>query len=254
MWKGSIGFGMVNIPVKMYLATEESSISFSQLDKRDLGKVRYKKVNENTGKEIDQKDIVKGYEIDGQYVIVEDSDLDKAMPEKLDYLEILQFTKEEEINALYFEKGYYLEPEKMGAKAYALLRDSLILEGKVGLGLLVFHSKEWLCLLKPLNKLLVLHKLRFSDEIRTPAGLVIPEVSLNKEELKMASMLIAQLTKPFKPQEYTDTYAERLRAILEAKAKGKPAAKGMKVVHRATTEDLMDKLKASLKRSSKKAS
>jgi DNA end-binding protein Ku len=254
MWKGSIGFGLVNIPVRLYVATEETNIAFVQLDKKEHGRVRYKKVSEATGRELQQQDIVRGYEIEGKYVIVEDSDLEKAMPEKIDHLEILQFVNEKEIDAVYYEKPYYLEPEKQGGKAYALLRDALILEEKVGLGLLVYHNKEWLCLLKAMRKVLVMHRLRFSDEIRSEKGLAIPDVNINKEELKMASLLISQLTKPFKSEEFTDTYSQKLMAIIEAKAKGKPAARGMKVVHKATTEDLMDKLKASLKRPSKKAS
>jgi DNA end-binding protein Ku len=253
MWKGSIGFGLVNIPVHMYTATEESNISFSQYDKKDHAKVRYKKVNENTGKELSQEDIVRGYDLHGNIVIVEESDFAKAMPEKLDHLEILQFVDEKEIDAVYYEKPYYLEPDKVGLKAYALLRDALTIEGKVGLGLLVYHNKEWLCLIKTMRKVLVMHRLRFSDEIRSEKGLQIPDIEVKKDELKMASMLVAQLTKPFKPEEYKDTYSEKLMGVIEAKAKGK-APKTMKVVHNATTTDLMDKLKASLKSKTKKAS
>jgi len=137
-----------------------------------------------------------------------------------------------------------------------LLRDALLLEGKVGLGLLVYHNKEWLCLIKPMRKVLVMHKLRFSDEIRSEAGLVIPDADVKKEELKMASMLIGQLTKKFNAHEFRDTYSEKLMAIIEAKARGKAIGKTMKVVHNATTSDLMAKLKESLntKRPSKKAS
>lgn len=255
MWKGSLGFGLVNIPVKMYVATEESDISFMQLDKKDHARVRYKKINENTGKELQQMDIVRGYEINGQVVIVEDTDLEKAMPEKIDHLEILQFVDEKEIDAVYYEKPYYLEPEKQGIKAYVLLRDALLLESKVGLGLLVYHNKEWLCLVKAMRKVLVMHRLRFSDEIRSEKGLDIPDTDIKKEELKMASLLINQLTRPFKPDDYRDTYSEKLMAVIEAKSKGK-ASKTLKVVHNATTTDLMAKLKESLttKRSSKKAS
>lgn len=256
MWKGSIGFGLVNIPVRMYVATEESSISFFQLDKKTHGRVRYKKVSEETGKELQQEDIVKGYEFEGRMLVIDESDLAKAMPEKIDHLEILQFVNEKEIDAVYYEKPYYLEPEKQGGKAYALLRDALLLEGKVGLGLLVYHNKEWLCLIKAMRKVLVMHRLRFSDEIRSEKGLQIPDVEIKKDELKMASMLVAQLTKPFNAEDYKDTYSEKLMAVIEAKARGKAPGKTMKVVHNATTTDLMEKLKASLstKRSSKKAS
>ena len=256
MWKGSIGFGLVNIPVRMYVATDESSIPFVQLDKKTHSRVRYKKVNEATGKELFQEDIVRAYQIGDDYVIVDDADFEKAAPEKIDHLEITQFINEKEIDAVYYEKPYYLEPDKMGTKAYVLLRDALQKEGKAALGPLVYHNKEWICLIKPLRKVLVMHRLRFSDEIRSEAGVVVPDTPVKADELKMASMLIAQLTKPFKPEDYRDTYSEKLLKVIEAKAKGKVASRPLKVAHNATTSDLMEKLKASLnvKHTTKKAS
>jgi DNA end-binding protein Ku len=256
MWKGSLGFGLVNIPVRLYVATEESSISFVQLDKKTNGRVKYKKVSEVSNKELQQEDIARAYEMPGgNYVIIDDSDLAKAAPEKVDHLEITQFISEKEIDAMYYEKPYYLEPDKVGAKAYAVLRDALKKEGKAGLGTLVFHNKEWVCLIKATRKVLVMHRLRFSDEIRTETSLVIPDIEVKTEELKMASMLIDQLTKPFKSENFRDTYSEKLMKIIEDKARGKSTGRTLKVVHTATTVDLMEKLKASLKRtSSKKAS
>lgn len=256
MWTGSIGFGLVNIPVRMYVATEESNISFVQLDKKTHSRVKYKKVSELSGKELNQEDIAKAYQIGEDYVIVDDADFEKAAPEKIDHLEISQFINEKEIDAVYYEKSYYLEPDKMGAKAYVLLRDALKKEGKAALGPLVYHNKEWVCLIKVLRNVLVLHRLRFSDEIRSEAGLTIPDIAVKADELKMASMLIAQLTRPFKPEDYRDTYSEKLLKVIEAKARGKATGKPLKVVHNATTSDLMDKLKASLKTKSatKKAS
>ncbi|THU41088.1 Ku protein [Niastella caeni] len=254
MWNGSLGFGLVNIPVRMYLATEESRISFVQLDKKDHARVRYKKVNEVTGKELQQEDIVRGYPMNNTYVIVDDADLQKAAPEKVDHIDIVQFVNENEINALYYENHYFLEPDKVGAKAYILIRDALTLEGKAAIGRLVFHGKEWLCLIKPLRKVLALHKLRFSDEIRSEAGLVIPDAAIKNDELKMASLLIAQLSRPFKAEEYTDTYSAKVLEVIEAKARGKSKGKQLKIVHTATTDDLMEKLKASLHVKRKKAS
>jgi DNA end-binding protein Ku len=253
--KGSIGFGLVNIPVRLYNATDESTISFVQLDKKTHGRVKYKKVSEVSGKELFTEDIAKAYAMSaGDYVIIDDNDLQSAAPEKVDHLEIVQFVNEKEIDALYFEKPYYLEPDKVGAKAYALLRDALTKETKVGLGQLVYHNKEWFCLVRPMRKVLVMHRLRFSDEIRSEQSLVIPETDVKTEELKMASLLIAQLTKHFKPDDWEDTYSEKLMKVIEAKAKGKTTGKKMKEVHNATTADLMEKLKESLKRTNKKAS
>ena len=255
IWTGSIGFGLVNIPVKLYSATEESNLPFFTLDKNNHARIRYKKVNEVTGKEVAAEDIVKGYKIGKDVVIVEEEDFEKATPEKLDHLEIVQFISEKEIDAVYFEKPYYLEPDKTGAKAYALLRDALKKEGKAAIGPLVYHKREWVCLIKPLDNLLVMHRLRFAEEIRNAEGIVIPQQQIKPEELKMAASLINQLTKPFKPEQFKDEFSEKLLKLIELKAKGKVADyKPLKVVHTNTTEDLMQKLKASLKTQAKKAS
>lgn len=255
IWTGAISFGLVNIPVRLYGATDESTLAFVSLDKHNHGRIRYKKINETTGKEVNHADIVKGYKVGAGFVIVEEEDFKKATPEKQDHLAIVQFISESEIDARYFEKPYYLEPDKGGAKAYALLRDALKKEKKAALGPMVFHKKEWICLLKPLDDMLVMHRLRFAEEIRGADGLAIPKADIKADELKMASMLINQLTKPFKPEEFKDEFSEQLLKIIEAKAKGKGAAvKQMKVVHSTAAEDLMQKLKESLKEPRKKAS
>ena len=255
IWKGSIGFGLVNIPVRMYSATDESTMAFVQLDKNNHARIRYKKINEATGKEIKEGDIVKGYKWGSEFVIMDDEDFKKATPEKQDHLEIVQFINEKEIDAVYFEKPYYLEPEKTGARAYALLRDALKKEKKGALGPLVYHKKEWICLVKPLEDILVLHRLRFAEEIRERSGLTVPKSDVKAEELKMASLLINQLTKPFDPGQFKDEFSEKLLKVIEAKAKGKTTTvKPLKVAYSSTTEDLMQKLKESLKPQSKKAS
>lgn len=255
LWKGSIGFGLVNIPVGLYSATEESNLSFFTLDKKNKAPIRYKKVNDATGAEVKQADIVKGYKLGQNTVIMEEEDFQKAMPEKTDHIEILQFVVEKEIDTLYYEKPYYIAPLKGGEKAYSLLREALKKEGKAALGTFVFHKREWVCLLKPLSEALVLHQLRFSEEIRSTKGLELPEIKPKPEEIKMAASLISQLTKPFKPEQFKDAYAEKLLKVIEGKAKGKTTKfKPMKVVHTTDTEDLMEKLKASLKTTTKKAS
>jgi DNA end-binding protein Ku len=255
IWTGSIGFGLVNIPVRMYSATEESTIPFVTLDKSNHSRIKYKKVNESTGKDVKESDIIKGYKMGEGYVVLEEDDFKKATPEKYDHLEIVQFVNEKEIDAVYFEKPYYLEPEKSGARAYALLRDALKKESKAALGPLVYHKREWVCLIKPMDELLVLHRLRFAQEIRNAKELMTPQQAIKAEELKMAASLINQLTKPFKPEQFKDEFSEKLMKIIEAKSKGKTTTfKPMKVVHNTGTEDLMQKLKASLKTSTKKAS
>lgn len=255
IWKGSIGFGLVNIPVRMYSATEESTLSFDLLDKTTKSRIRYKKVNETTGTEVTANDIVKGYKVESGYVIMEDADFEKAAPEKIDHIEITEFVLEKEIDSIYFEKPYYLEPDKIGSRSYALLREALKKEGKAAVGRMVYRNKEWICLIKTMDKVLVLNRLRFAEEIRSVNGLTIPETAIKAEELKMASALIQQLTKPFKPERFKDEYTEKLLKLIEAKSKGKSSTyKSLKVVHTNTTEDLMQKLKASLKTTNKKAS
>lgn len=254
VWTGSIGFGLVNIPVKMYAATEESNIPFVSLDKNNNARINYKKVNQTTGEEVKYADIVKGFKVGDDYVIIDDEDFKKASPEKLDHLEILQFIFEKEIDARYFEKPYYLQPDKTGAKPYALLRDTLQKEGKAALGPLVYHKKEWICLIKPLNDHLVLHRLRFAQEIRSTDTITVPKIDIKSEELKMATMLVSQLTKPFQPEQFKDEFSEKLMKVINDKSKGKATTvKHMKVVS-SKTVDLMEVLKASLKTPAKKAS
>ena len=255
IWKGTIGFGLVSIPVRLHAATEESTIPFVSIDKSNNARIKYKKVNADTGEEVKMQNLVKGYEIGKEMIIVDNSDFDKATPEKIDHLEIVQFIYEKEIDAVYFEKPYYLEPEKQGMKAYALLRDALKKGGKAALGPLVYHKREWICLVKPLGDFLVLHRLRFAQEIRGTEGLVVPKEAIKADELKMATMLVDQLTQPFKPELFKDEFSEKLLKVIEAKAKGKPAkVKQMSSVPSSNTIDLMAQLKASLKTPAKKAS
>lgn len=253
IWKGSIGFGLVNIPVKMYTASAESTLAFFTIDKSNHARIKYKKINEVTGKDVKEADIVKGYNVGNEMVLLEEADFEKAIPEKIDHLEIVQFVNDKEIEAIYFEKPYYLEPDKSGVRAYALLRDALKKEGKSALGPLVYHKREWICLIKPMNDILVLHRLRFAQEIKATEGLIVPKTTIKNDELKMAISLIGQLTKPFNPDAFKDEFSEKMLKVIESKAKGKTVKyKPMKVVHNTSTEDLMAKLKASLK--TKKAS
>jgi DNA end-binding protein Ku len=224
------------------------------MDKKTKSRIRYRKVSESSGKEVSNEDILKAYDVGGQMITVDEEDFEKALPSKKDHIDIVQFVKEAEIDALYYEKPYYLAPEKGGDRAYVLLREALKKEGKGALGLFVFHKREWVCLLKPKDDFLVMHRLRFAEEIRDTRGLTVPDVKVKADEVKMATSLIGQLSKPFDPEKFKDEYAAKLLKVIEAKAKGKsPSFKPMKVVHTTNTEDLMAKLKASLK-PAKKAS
>ncbi len=246
IWSGAIGFGLVNIPVKLFSAIEESELSLDMLDKKDLSNIKYQRINERTGKEVPYENIVKGFKIEGKYVVLGDDDFQKAMPEKTKLVEISSFAMEKDIDSMLYEKPYFLEPDKAGTRAYGLLMESLRKSGKVGLGSFVLRNKESLCLIKPVGKVLVLQKIRFAEEIRKSNDLNIPKEAPKPAELKMALTLIDQLTKPFDISEYKDTYTEKLMKVIDAKAKGKKLAKPeMKIVHSAA-EDLMDQLKASL--------
>ena len=252
VWKGSIGFGLVNIPVNMYAATDESTPAFVSIDRSNNARIRYKKVNAVTGKEVKEEDLVKGYPMGEGFVLLDEEDFKKAAPEKADHLEITEFVSEKDIDAIYYEKPYFLEPDKGGTRAYALLREVLRKEGKVALGTLVYHKKGWICLIKPMKGMLVLHRLRFAEEIREGAELKLPRMDLKTDELKMASMLIKELTKPFKPEQFCDEYSDKLMKVIEAKSKGKSKTfKPLKVVHSNPTEDMMQRLKKSLKKTKK---
>src|SRR5436190_2616265 len=219
IWTGSVSFGLVNIPVKLYSATESSSISLDMLDKKDHSNIKFKRVNEKTGKEVAWEDIVKGYKIDNRYVVLTDEDFKKASPEKTKTIDIVEFVEAEEVPPIHFESAYYLEPEKSGGKAYVLLRDSLVKSKKAALGSFVLRNKESLCLLAASEKILVLHKIRYAQEIRSTEDIKVPESKVSTAEVQMAIKLIDQLSGEFDVSKYKDTYSETLMKFIEAKAK-----------------------------------
>jgi DNA end-binding protein Ku len=255
IWTGAIGFGLVNIPVKLYSAVQGSELDLDMLDKKDHSNIRFKRVNENTGKEVAWENIVRGFKIDEKYVILGDEDFKKASPEKSKIIEIAEFVNEADIDSIYYEMPYYLEPEKSGGKAYALLRDALKKTKKAALGNFVLRTKENLCIIKAMEDVLVVNKIRFKQEIRSTSDLNIPTSEPKAAEMKMAIELINQLTGEFDISKYKDTYSDELMKLIKAKAKGKKApVTHLKVVH-STTKDLMSQLKASLQKGShKKAS
>lgn len=254
IWTGSLGFGLVNIPVKLYSAVEDSTLDLDMLDKKDHSHIKFMRVNEKTGKEVKWENIVKGYDLDGKYVILSDEDFQKASPEKTKHIEILQFVNQVEVDSMYYESPYYLAPEKTGVKAYALLRDALQKSGRAGLGTYVLRNKENIGLIKVSGDALVLNKMRFGEEIRSTEELKLPEANPKAAELKMAMALIDQLTDKFDMSKYHDTYSDELMKLIKAKAKGKVISPApLKVVH-SKSKDLMSQLKASLEGGKKKAS
>jgi DNA end-binding protein Ku len=247
IWTGAIGFGLVNIPIKMYSAVQDSELDLDMLDKKDSSNIRFKRVNETTGKEVAWENIVKGYKLDDKYVVLTDEDFVKASPEKSKIIGINEFVNEHEIDGIYYETPYYLEPDKSGGSAYVLLRDALHKTGKVGFGSFVMRNKEGLCLIKPMEDILVLNRIRWAQEIRPTDELKVPGANPKPAEMKMAVQLIEQLTGPFDIAKYKDTYSDELMKIIRAKARGGKAAKPtLRVVHSTKSKDLLSQLKASL--------
>lgn len=254
IWTGAIGFGLVNIPVKLYSATESSTLDLDMLDKKDHANIHFKRVNEKTGKEVKWENIVKGYKLpNDSYVVLDDKDFEKASAKKTRSIDISGFVKAEEIESMYYESPYYLEPDKSGVRAYALLREALLKTGKVGIANFVLRQKEVLAILRANEKVIVLNRIRFEEEIRDPAELALPPKSAVKApELKMAITLIDQLTEKFDISKYKDTYSSELLKVIKAKAKGiKTKEPALKVVH-SKSKDIMSQLRESLNSSTKK--
>lgn len=250
IWKGSISFGLVNIPVKLYSATQTSTLNLDMVDRRDMGKIRYRRINELTGKEITAENIGKAYKYNGEYILLEDEDFEAAAPEKSKIISLNHFVKEEEIDTIYYENSYYTEPEKSGEKAYALLREALNKSGKVGIGQFVLRTAETLAVLKPMNELLVLSRIRFAEEIRSAEEIKVPAKTIVKaEETKMALALINQYTDSFDISKFRNEYSAALMKVIEERASGKKGkVRKLRITH-TTTDNLMEQLKASLARS-----
>jgi len=254
IWSGAIGFGLVNIPVKLFSAIQGSQLDLDMLDKKDHANIKYQRVNANTGKEVAWENIVKGYKVDDHYVVLTDEDFEKASPEKNKMITIEEFVEEKEIDSIYFETPYYLQPEKSGVKAYALLRDALEKTEKVGLGTFVLRNRESLVLVKPYKDILILNKIRFDQEIRDPDEIKVSSGGNKPAEMKMAMQLIEQLSSDFNIAKYKDTYTDKLMKLIKAKSKGKKITPSpLRVVH-SRSRDLMSQLKASLGSSKRKAS
>jgi DNA end-binding protein Ku len=253
IWKGAISFGLVNIPVKLYSATQQSTLDLDMVDSRDKSHIRFQRVNEDTGKEVQWADIAKAYKVDETYVMLDDADFQAAAPEKNKIISIVRFVEESEIDTIYFENSYFVEPEKSGVHAYALMREALERSGKVGVTQFVMRTAEMLAVLKPWGDVLVLSKIRFQEEIRETDDLDLPSRSKVKPaELKMALALIDQFTSAFNPEEFKDEYKVALLKVIHEKAKGKKKAVSKIKVVRDKSESLMEQLQASLKVTSKK--
>ncbi|GAA4131420.1 Ku protein [Sphingobacterium kyonggiense] len=247
IWTGAIGFGLVNIPIKIYSATQSSSLDFDMLDRKDHANIKYKRVNENTGKEVEWDNIVKGFMLKDKYIVLEDADFEEAMPEKTKMISLQSFVKLEEIDSIYFDTPYYLEPQKSGEKAYQLLLKALQKSKTAGLGTFVMRNVENLAIIKASDQVLILNKLRFDEEIRNPDELKIPSsAKISKAEMDMALQLIKMNSNEFNISRFKNEYSKELLKIINQKSKGKRATIRKINVENTKATDLLEKLKASL--------
>jgi DNA end-binding protein Ku len=248
IWKGSIGFGLVSIPVKLFSAVQTSSLDFDMLDSRDHSRIRYQRVNEHTKKEVPFDKIVKGYKIDDEYVIMDDHDFEDAAPEKSKVITIESFVDVDEVNPMFYETSYYTEPDTKNNKAYGLLLQALIKSKKAGLARFVLRSTESLCIVHPVNNVLVVTRIRFAQQIRDTEDLEIAkDMDISKRELDMGLALIDQYSEKFDVSKFKDEYNDSLLKIIEAKSKGKRATVKKLKPHKTSGTDLYDQLMESLK-------
>jgi len=251
IWKGSISFGLVNIPIALYPATRREEFKFRLLRKSDLSPVSYKRVAEKDGREVPWDQIVKGYEYEkGKYVVLKDEDFERVDLEATQTVDIQDFVDQEEIDPIFFYKPYYLEPQKGGDKAYALLRDALKDSNKVGIAKVVIKTRQYLAGVKPEDGVLVLELMHFADELADPGKLHVPKkTEVGKREMNMAKSLIDSMSSKWNPEKYKDDYREALMEVIEEKVetggkeieeKPKKARKPTKVI------DLVSVLQKSL--------
>lgn len=253
IWNGAVGFGLVNIPIKLYSATDSSTLDLDMLDSKDLSNIRFKRINENTGKEVVWEDIVKGYKLNDKYIVLEDQDFEAASPEKSKILAISQFVKEADIDSAYFETPYFLEPQKNGEGAYNLLLKALIKTKMAGIGSFVLREREILCLIRPYEgKVLMVNRMRYPEELRDFEDLKLPAKAPKAAELKMAEQLIKSLSADFNPDDFKDTYNADLLKIIKQKAKGKKVKLTEIKEPEGKASDLMAMLKESLEKGKKK--
>ncbi len=247
IWTGSIGFGLVSIPIKLFSAVQETRLDLDMLDSRDHAHIKFQRVNENTKKEVPYDKIVKGYKYDDDYVIIEDADFEAAAPEKSKVIEIENFVDVASVNPMYYETSYYTEPATKKNKAYALLLEALKKSGKAGLARFVLRSTESLCIVHPVEKDIVVTRIRFQQQIRDQDELKLDDdIKVSDKELKMGLALIDQYAEPLDLSKYKDEYHTELMNIIEQKAKGKrPTIKKLKP-KAAKSDDLYDQLMSSL--------
>jgi len=256
IWKGAVSFGLVHIPVALVPATTRTGIDFDWLDKRSMDRVGYKRINKTTGEDIDSENIVKGVEYEkGNYVVISDEEIKAAHPKATQTVDIVAFVDAKDISFLYIDTPYYLTPDRRGEKVYALLRETLIQTGKVGIANVVLRNKQHLAVVMPLGKALVMNTLRWAEEVRGVEYLEMKDEALNADlnprELDMAKRLVEDMSEAWNPDQYKDTFQDQIMDLVETKAReGKIEAVGgpEEAVDRRSADviDLTELLKRSL--------
>lgn len=247
IWNGSISFGLVTVPVKLTPATKSKDVKFNQLDAESGSRVRYRRVAESTGEEVGQDRIVKGYELTpGQYVVVEPDELEAIEPSSSHTIEIEEFVDLDDIDPLFFDSPYYLQPDPKALKPYRLLVEAMRELNKVAIGRIVMRTKEHLVAIRPLDDMLVVETMRYSDEVLPRELEVDDEAELSEKELSMARQLIESLTEEWEPEKFRDQYRDELLELIEKKAKGEEIVVEPKVEEPAPVVDLVAALEASI--------
>jgi DNA end-binding protein Ku len=253
IWSGTISFGLVSVPVRMFPATESKELRFHFLDKRDMTPIAYEKVRRDDREPVDNEDIIRGFEIDkGRYVEIGDEDLDRLDIELTHSIDILDFVDLDEIDPVYFRKAYYLMPAEGAEKPYRLLVRALEETGKVGIAKIVIRNKQHLAALRPYEGLLLLETMYYADEVRSPEALDgdLGKTRLQSAEVEMAKSLVENLSEPFAPEKYDDTYRQELLELIRAKAEGQPLPEPAQE-REGEVVDLMAALRESVERTKK---
>jgi len=254
IWKGSISFALVSIPISLFSATKRNELSFHYLHKKDMSRVSNKRFCDADGAEVPWEEVTRGYEYEkDQYIEITDEDLDKADVELTKTIQIQEFVQEDDIDPLYFDKPYYLEPQKGGERAYALMRDALALSKKVGIAKVVLKSREHLAAVKTVGNMMTLQTMRFAHEIVDASSLNLPsKAEISKKEMDLANTLIDSMSDSFDPNRYHDDYHDKVLEIIRMKVAGvAPEAPVAQSSGPAKVVDLMEILKQSLNETKK---
>ncbi|WP_133853695.1 Ku protein [Labedaea rhizosphaerae] len=253
MWRGAISFGLVTIGVRLYTATEEHDVAFHQVHREDGGRIKYKRVCSVCGEEVAYQDIAKGRELeDGRMVILDKEDFEH-LPVKTDHaIEVMEFVAAEDVDPIFFQKSYYLEPDKSAVRPYVLLRTVLENEERLALVKITIRQRETLAILRAREDILVLHTMMWPDEIRKPDfGFLDEDVEVRQQELKMAGSLVESMAGDFEPDQYTDDYTVALEKMVEAKAEGAELPEVEEEAEEGDVIDLMTALERSVEAAKK---